>query len=132
MDESRLLEKNPKMLAVSVSGGYQYADVLAMGPSVVVVTDNDPVLAAREAQRVADMQSVTRRVREHVLHEQLVLGDGGSVRRRQRPVDALDGRGGHLEARPLVRLALAGCHFGDVSNELLHRPAPQRRGCRPL
>ena len=60
VDESRLLEKNPKILAVSVSGGYQYADVPAMGPSVVVVTDNDPVLAAREAQRVADMLWATR------------------------------------------------------------------------
>lgn len=53
--ESRRLEaENPKILAVSVSGGYQYADVPAMGPSVIVVTDNDPELAQREAQRLSD------------------------------------------------------------------------------
>ena len=34
VDESRRLEKtNPKILAVSVPGGYQSADVPAMGPS---------------------------------------------------------------------------------------------------
>lgn len=55
-DESRRLERtNPKILAASVPGGYQWSDVPAMGPSVVVVTDNDPELAAREAQRLGDM-----------------------------------------------------------------------------
>ncbi len=58
--ESRNLEENPKILAVSVSGGYQYADVPWMGPSVVVVTDNDPELAQREAQRLSDMLWSTR------------------------------------------------------------------------
>ncbi len=53
LEESRRLEQNPKILAVSIAGGYQYADVPAMGPSVVVVTDNDPELAEREAQRLA-------------------------------------------------------------------------------
>ena len=57
---SRNLEENPKILAVSVSGGYQYADVPWMGPSVVVVTDNDPELAQREAQRLSDMLWDTR------------------------------------------------------------------------
>ena len=59
-EESRRLEKNPKILAVSVPGGYQWADVPAMGPSVVVVTDNDPELAKREAQRLSDMLWATR------------------------------------------------------------------------
>ena len=58
--ESRNLEENPKVLAVSVSGGYQYADVPWMGPSVVVVTDNDPALAQWEAQRLSDMLWNTR------------------------------------------------------------------------
>ena len=54
--ESRRLEKsNPKILAVSVPGGYQWADVPAMGPSVIVVTDNDPELAEREAERLSSM-----------------------------------------------------------------------------
>ena len=54
--ESRRLEKsNPKILAVSVPGGYQWADVPAMGPSVIVVTDNDLELAEREAERLSSM-----------------------------------------------------------------------------
>ena len=61
VEESRRLEReNPKILAVSVSGGYQYADVPFMGPSVVVVTDNDPDLAKREAERLSDMLWATR------------------------------------------------------------------------
>jgi microcystin degradation protein MlrC len=51
----RLEKENPKILAVSVSGGYQYADVAYMGPSVIVATDNDPALAEREAKRLSDM-----------------------------------------------------------------------------
>lgn len=54
-DESKRIEKNAKVLVASVPGGYQYADIPAMGPSVIVVTDNDPALAKREAERIADM-----------------------------------------------------------------------------
>lgn len=55
-DESRRLEReNPKILAASVPGGYQWSDVYAMGPSAIVVTDNDPALAEREAQRLSNM-----------------------------------------------------------------------------
>lgn len=55
-DESRRLEeRDPRILAVSVPGGYQWADVPAMGPSVIVVTDNDPELAEREAKRLSGM-----------------------------------------------------------------------------
>lgn len=60
VDESKRLEQNPKILAVSVPGGYQWADIPAMGPSVVVVTDNDPALAEREARRLSDMLWATR------------------------------------------------------------------------
>jgi microcystin degradation protein MlrC len=60
VDESRRLERNPKILAASVSGGYQFADVPAMGPSVIVVTDNDPALARREAERLSGMLWATR------------------------------------------------------------------------
>lgn len=55
VDESKRLERNPKILAASVPGGYQWSDIPAMGPSAVVVTDNDPALAQREANRLADM-----------------------------------------------------------------------------
>lgn len=54
-EESKKVEKHEKVLAVSVAGGYQYADVPWMGPSVVVVTDNDQALADREAKRLSDM-----------------------------------------------------------------------------
>jgi microcystin degradation protein MlrC len=60
VEESRRLEQNPKILACSVSGGYQYADVPFMGPSVVVVTDGDRALAEREAKRLSDMLWATR------------------------------------------------------------------------
>ncbi len=62
--ESRRLERtNRKILAVSVPGGYQYADVPQMGPSVIVVTDGDLALANREAKRLADkMWSLRERV----------------------------------------------------------------------
>jgi microcystin degradation protein MlrC len=60
VEESRRLEQNPKILAASVAGGYQYADVPQVGPSAIVVTDNDPALAEREARRLADMLWETR------------------------------------------------------------------------
>ncbi|MCC6169921.1 MAG: M81 family metallopeptidase [Caldilineaceae bacterium] len=49
------LENEPGILAASVAAGYQYADVPAMGPSVVVVADGDRDLAQAGAQRIADM-----------------------------------------------------------------------------
>ena len=58
--ESRRIEGTDGVLAVSVSGGYQYADVPWMGPTAIVVTDNDQALAQREAQRLADMLWATR------------------------------------------------------------------------
>ena len=60
VNESKRLQENPKILAVSVPGGYQYADVPQVGPSVIVVTNNDPELAKREAQRLSDMLWETR------------------------------------------------------------------------
>jgi microcystin degradation protein MlrC len=55
-DESRRLERtNKKILAASVPGGYQWADVPAIGPSAIVVTDGDKALAEKEAQRLSGM-----------------------------------------------------------------------------
>lgn len=56
-DASIALEHKPEagVLGASVAGGYQYNDVPHMGPSVVVVTNNDKDLAAREAQALADL-----------------------------------------------------------------------------
>jgi microcystin degradation protein MlrC len=58
--ESKNVENMPGVLAVSVSGGYQYADVPWMGPSVVVVTDNNKALADKEANRLSQMLWDTR------------------------------------------------------------------------
>jgi microcystin degradation protein MlrC len=52
--ESRRLEKDPRVLAVSIPGGYQWADVPAMGPSVIVATNGDEALARRLAHGLAD------------------------------------------------------------------------------
>lgn len=52
--DSQELEGRPGVLAASVAGGYQYADVPHVGPSVVVVTDGETELARTEAQRLSD------------------------------------------------------------------------------
>ena len=48
-------EEKPDILACSIAAGYQYADVPAMGPSIVVVADGDPELPQREADRLGQM-----------------------------------------------------------------------------
>jgi microcystin degradation protein MlrC len=53
VDASKEAEKKPGVLAVSIPGGYQYGDVPAMGPSVIVITDNDPVLAKAVSMAMA-------------------------------------------------------------------------------
>jgi len=54
MAAARSLEEQPAIVAASVAGGYQYADVQEMGPAAVVVTDGSPELARHEARRLAD------------------------------------------------------------------------------
>ncbi|MBM3773868.1 MAG: M81 family metallopeptidase, partial [Acidobacteria bacterium] len=58
--ETQRLETEPGILAASLSGGYQYADVPQVGPSLIVVTHGDPERASREARRLADMLWATR------------------------------------------------------------------------
>jgi microcystin degradation protein MlrC len=53
MDEARALERQPGILAVSLLPGFPYADVPQMGPSIIVVSDGEPALARREAERLA-------------------------------------------------------------------------------
>lgn len=60
VEETRRLENEPGVIAVSVSGGYQYADVPAMGASVVAVTDGQPEKARQIAKRLSDMLWATR------------------------------------------------------------------------
>lgn len=51
--DSQELERQPDILAASVAGGYQYADVPYVGPSAVVVADGSKELAHREAHRLS-------------------------------------------------------------------------------
>jgi microcystin degradation protein MlrC len=60
VEETVRLERDGEVVAASVAGGYQYADVPAIGPSVVVVTNDDPELARREAERLSGMLWATR------------------------------------------------------------------------
>jgi microcystin degradation protein MlrC len=59
--QARSLEKQPGILSANVSAGFPYADVFEMGPSVLVVTDNDPVRAQAEADRLANELFAARR-----------------------------------------------------------------------
>jgi len=53
MEDAAALEGRDGILAASVAGGYQYADVEEMGPAVIVVADGNPDLARQEAARLA-------------------------------------------------------------------------------
>lgn len=55
LNAAKALEQDPNVLAASVGLGYPYADVHEVGPSAVVVTDNNPQLAQEEADRLSDM-----------------------------------------------------------------------------
>ena len=52
---AKQLETRPDVLVANVAVGYPYADVHEIGPSFVVVTDDNPQLAQTEADRLSDM-----------------------------------------------------------------------------
>ena len=52
---AKQLEERPDVLVANVAAGYPYADVYEVGPSFVVVTDDNPQLAQTEADRLSDM-----------------------------------------------------------------------------
>jgi len=54
------LEQDPGILACSIAGGYQYADVPGMGPSIVVVADGDGARARGEADELGAAMWATR------------------------------------------------------------------------
>lgn len=54
MAVARAAEKRPGVMSVSVMGGFQYADVPCMGPSVIAVADGDQELARSVAEDLAD------------------------------------------------------------------------------
>lgn len=55
LKSAKELESESHILVANVAAGYPYADVQEIGPSFVVVTDNDQKLAQSEAERLADM-----------------------------------------------------------------------------
>ena len=99
VEESRRLEQDPRILAANVCCGYQYADVPAMGPSVVVVADGHADLARSEAKRLSDMLWAVR--------EQLVLDLPNA---RNAVLDALAG-----DAFPVVLVEM-GDNIGGGSS----------------
>ena len=54
------LESQAGILGCSIAGGYQYADVPYMGPSVVVIADGDEEMAQREAERLGEQMWASR------------------------------------------------------------------------
>lgn len=48
------IEAEEKVLSVTVAGGFAYSDVPEIGPGVLVVTDNNPALAQKHAEEIAD------------------------------------------------------------------------------
>lgn len=89
VEESRRLEQRAEVLAVSVSGGYQYADVPWMGPTAIVATDDDPDLAQSEAQRLSDMLWATR---DRIVLRELDASDAvrAAIEHDGRPVVLID------------------------------------------
>ncbi len=53
LDHARRLETDPRVVDVTVAGGFPPADVVDAGLSIVVTTDDDPVLADRLADALA-------------------------------------------------------------------------------
>ncbi len=49
------MESEPRVVAVCVMGGFAYADTPDTGPSLIVTTDDNPVLARRYAQELAEI-----------------------------------------------------------------------------
>ena len=52
---AKQLEARPNVPVANVALGYPYADIHEIGPSFVVVTDDNPQLAQTEANRLSDM-----------------------------------------------------------------------------
>lgn len=55
LDEAKRLESQGNILVGSGAAGYPYADVYEVGPSFVIVTDDNMELARKEADRLAEM-----------------------------------------------------------------------------
>ncbi|HJZ94492.1 MAG TPA: M81 family metallopeptidase [Gemmataceae bacterium] len=60
MAAAREMERRPGILSASVMGGFQYADVPDMGPSVIAVADSDRGTARAAAEELADRMWTAR------------------------------------------------------------------------
>jgi microcystin degradation protein MlrC len=85
MEVAAALEQEPGVLAASVAGGYQYADVFEVGPSVVVVTDNDSAKASALAERLSQRLWDAR--------DQLTIDLPGLAKAVRRATSPLQGQG---------------------------------------
>ncbi len=52
--QARAVAQRPGILAVSLAGGFPYADIEAMGTTATVVADGDPALAAATARELGE------------------------------------------------------------------------------
>ena len=55
IDRAREIEREPGVVAATVLGGFPFADTPYTGVATIVVTDNDPALAQRYADELAEM-----------------------------------------------------------------------------
>lgn len=55
INRAKQLENNTNILVANVAAGYPYADVSEIGPSFIVVTNDEPQLAQTEANKLSDM-----------------------------------------------------------------------------
>ncbi|MGD9562411.1 MAG: M81 family metallopeptidase [Pyrinomonadaceae bacterium] len=53
LGQAREIERNDRVISVTVAGGFAYSDVEEIGPSAVVITNNNPELARVSSERVA-------------------------------------------------------------------------------
>jgi microcystin degradation protein MlrC len=58
---ARQVERRPGLLSVSLMAGFPYADTLAMGPSVIAVSDGDRAIAHNVAEELAGRMWAVRR-----------------------------------------------------------------------
>ena len=137
MAAARALEGEPAVLAASVAGGYQYADVPELGPAAVVVTDGAPALARHAAGQLADHLWAIRERLHFTLPDvaQAVRQAGASERRPVILVDMGDNIGGGSSGdstfilHELLRQGLSGWVVVLADPEAVCRLRP-RRGWR--
>ena len=79
------MEKDPKVISISLFAGFPYADIPDAGLGIYVVTDDDQALAER-ARRPARARGVGAPARVHP-HRAAGEGRGGQGARRRRPAD---------------------------------------------